>query len=146
LGEGKSRLRIAAARNLVQHCAMKLVALAAAAALVFPQIASAASPKKGAKLEGMEYLKARHIILGYGWTPFSGNCSGPDVSNRTCASYPEVGNCTGVGVGLCDMTFVRRNRCLELVTIGGAPQDKPGDTVVRDVTFRHAPCPKNPAY
>jgi hypothetical protein len=97
-----------------------------------------------AKLEEMEYLEARKVIVGYGWQPLTGDCSGPDVSAQTCARYPEVGNCTGVGIGLCDMTFVRRDRCLVVVTVGGAPQAEAGDTTVRDVSFQRGPCSKEP--
>jgi hypothetical protein len=120
---------------------MKMIILVATAALVLlHQPASPAS--KAIKLEGMEYLKARRVILGHGWRPSAGSCRGPDVSARTCATYPEVGICSGLGNGPCGMTFVRRSRCLLLSTIGGAPQAKPGDTVIVDVTFRPAPCPK----
>jgi hypothetical protein len=125
---------------------MKSIMLTALAVLLVWQPAWAEASKRPAKLEGMEYLAARKVVLGFGWRPLAGHCSGADLSAETCAKFPEVGNCTGVGAGFCDMTFVRRDRCLVLVTIGGAPQNKPGDTLVRDVTFSRAPCPKNPTY
>jgi hypothetical protein len=125
---------------------MKVITLTAAAAFTLlhqPIFAASVltSPKRPAKLEGMEYLEARKVILGFGWRPSSGDCSGPDVDERTCAKYPEIDTCTGVGIGLCGMKFVRRNRCLVLITIGGAPQRQAGDTLVRDVTFLRGPCP-----
>jgi hypothetical protein len=120
---------------------MKRIALALATALLMaPQPVPA---KKPTKLEDMEYLRARKIILRSGWVPVLGECRGPDVNDHTCATYPEVGNCTGVGIGYCDMTFRRGEQCLYLVTIGGAPQDKPGDTEVRDVRFSRGQCVKN---
>ena len=112
-----------------------------AAVLLLPQPVVAA--KKPVRLEDVEYLKARQIILSYGWVPVPGNCGGPDVDDHVCSTYPEVGNCTGVGIGFCDMTFRKANRCLRLVTIAGAPQDEPGDTEVREVTFSKGACLKS---
>lgn len=100
--------------------------------------------RKPIELEDMEYLRARKIILSYGWVPVPGECGGPDVDDHTCTTYPEVGNCTGVGIGYCNMTFKRGKQCLSLVTVGGAPQDEPGDTKVRDVRFSRNQCVKNP--
>ena len=108
------------------------------------QVASAENVQTSIRLEGMEYLQARRIVLGYGWEPLPGDCRGGGTSDEICAQFPEIGNCSGVGVGFCDMTFVRRDRCLRLVTIGGAPDGSPGDTTVRDVRFARAPCPKDP--
>lgn len=102
----------------------------------------AASAAPQAKLEGMPYLQARKVILSYGWKSFPGACSGPDVNRRTCAMYPEVGHCTGIGVGLCQMKFTRRNRCLMVTTIGGAPQAHEGDTVIQEILFRRGQCPR----
>ena len=142
----QARLRpIADISPLRQHRPMKRITLTTAATvmLLHPTIAATAgmSPSGPAKLEGMEYLEARKVILGYGWRPSNGDCGGPDVDEQTCAKYPEIDHCTGVGIGLCGMEFVRRDRCLILITIGGAPQDQPGDTLVRDVTFLRGPCP-----
>lgn len=88
----------------------------------------------------MAYSKARRIILGYGWKPVYGNCSGGGTTASICKKFPEIDNCSGTGVGFCDMLFVRKQRCLSLVTVGGPPPD----AVVRDVAFSAAPCPKNP--
>lgn len=125
---------------------MKRTIVVAAAAVMLLQLpAFSQAQEKSAKgpdrLEGMEYIKARNVILDYGWRPSPGDCGGPDVNDQTCTKYPEVHRCTGVGIGLCTMKFVRGNRCLILEAIGGAPQDHPGDTTIREVTFRHAPCP-----
>lgn len=129
---------------------MKPVMLAAAVAVMLlgqPLWSSPAPSAAGrpARLEGMEYLKARKIILGYGWKPFRGECNGPDVDSGTCQRYPEIDDCTGVGIGLCAMTFARGNLCLHVVTVGGAPHDEPGDTAVRHLTFRRGRCTPAPA-
>ena len=98
------------------------------------------------KLEGLPYLNARKIILQFGWKPFVGACEGAGTTNQLCSLYPEIGNCSGSGIGLCDMSFYRRNRCLVVVAIGGAPGDRSsGDSVVRDVTFRRRPCERQAA-
>ena len=104
----------------------------------------AQSVKKPGKLEGKDYLTARKAILSYGWTPLQGDCSGGGTDNDTCATYPEIGNCSGTGVGFCDMTFVRRDRCLIVVTVGGEPKaTRRGEPKVRDVQFRRGPCSKD---
>jgi hypothetical protein len=89
----------------------------------------------------MSYPKARRVILGYGWKPKAGNCSGGGTTVSICKKYPEVGNCSGTGAGYCDMTFTRRRRCLRIITAGGPPGP---DAVVQDVVFSAAPCSKNP--
>jgi hypothetical protein len=102
--------------------------------------AAGAKKTKPAKLEGMAYPKARRVILGYGWKPVSGNCGGGGTTESICKKFPEIGNCSGTGVGFCDMLFVRKRRCLSIVTVGGPPPD----AVVRDVVFSAGPCSKNP--
>jgi hypothetical protein len=126
---------------------MRPILLAAASGLLLlsqplwskPAASAAVRP---ARLEGMEYLKARRIILGYGWRPFRGACSGV-VGPQSCARFPEIDNCSGTGEGLCSMAFARGGRCLILVTAGSAPADQPGDTVVRDVTFNRGVCERS---
>jgi hypothetical protein len=109
-----------------------------------PVAASVKPTAKTTNLEGMDYVSARKVILGYGWQPLPGNCGGGGASNLTCSTYPEIGNCSGSGVGFCDMTFVRPNRCLVVVTVGGAPDAKKhGESVVRDVQFRRGTCSKD---
>jgi hypothetical protein len=101
----------------------------------------AALAKETVRLEGMEYLAARKVILGYGWAPAPGKCGGGGTDGHTCSAYPEIRNCSGTGVGLCDMSFVKRDRCLTVVTIGGPPRaDGGGEPAVRDVQFRRGPC------
>lgn len=94
---------------------------------------------RSAKLEGMPYLKARPIILKYGWLPHGEECSGPPVNDSVCSRFPEIGYCSGSGLGYCGMDFTRENRCLIVTTIGGLPEE---GSIVRDVTFRRGPCPK----
>ena len=97
--------------------------------------------RTSARLEGMTYVKARQVVLSFGWHPLIGGCSGGGTDEQTCARYPEIGNCSGTGIGFCDMTFFRRDRCLILVTVGGSNM---GDATVRDVQFRRGPCSKDP--
>jgi hypothetical protein len=97
-------------------------------------IATTARP---AKLEGMPYSEAREIISQFGWISFKGDCSGPPVNESICSHFPEIGYCSGSGVGFCGMYFYRKNRCLILVTVGGLPSE---GSVVRDVTFQRKPC------
>ena len=107
--------------------------------VALPQPLAAAKP---ARLEGMPYAKARSLILSYGWRPVSGSCGG--ASNDTCENFPEVGNCSGTGLGFCDMSFARRNRCLVVVTVGGEPRIRNRrEPTVRDLQFRTRPCSKD---
>lgn len=104
----------------------------------------AAAPKP-ARLEGIPYARARTIILGYGWKPLPGYCEGGGTSDSICGQFPEIGNCSGTGVGFCDMTFIRNERCLTLVTVGGAPAiGEESEPVIRDVEFSRGPCSKDP--
>ena len=89
------------------------------------------------KLEGMEYLQARSIILNLGWKPDRGSCQGIALTRQICHRFPEIDECSGVGLGYCSMHFVRNGRILNLVTIGGPPRlDGQSDTVVRGVQFQ----------
>lgn len=95
------------------------------------------------QLEDMAYLGARKVILGLGWQPLGGPCEG--VLQATCTDFPEIGNCSGTGVGYCDMTFRRADRCLTVVTTGGAPDRAEPESVAVDwVRFSKAPCNKDP--
>jgi uncharacterized protein YecT (DUF1311 family) len=110
------------------------------ASAVQPMPSTTASAKP-AKLEGLPYPQARAIILRYGWKPLKGECTGAGANDRICSRYPEIGNCTGNGIGFCDMSFYRKDRCLIVVAIGGAPTESgSGDSKVRDVTFIRRPC------
>ncbi|WP_443750732.1 hypothetical protein [Asticcacaulis solisilvae] len=118
-----------------------LAAIGGFAALrLAPQKAQPAADKT-LKLEYMEYVSARKVILGYGWKPVSGPCM--QVDDKTCAAFPEIGSCAAVDPGECGMVFVRQDRCLYLTTTGGQPDPSgPGDTQVEDVSFRSGPCSK----
>ena len=95
------------------------------------------------KLEGMDYMEARAIIHSYGWSPMRAECSG--IDEATCLRFPEIGNCSGTGMGFCDMHFTRSNRCLSLVTVGGPPDSvADGEPSVRDVAFSRIPCRTDP--
>jgi hypothetical protein len=98
-----------------------------------------------ARLEGMAYLDAREVILTLGWSPVEGPCMGGGARETTCADFPEIGNCSGTGVGYCDMTFRRKDRCLAVVTTGGTPDRTDREGVAVDwVRFSKAPCKKDP--
>lgn len=104
-------------------------------------MANAAAPRsRPLRLEGMDYLPARRIILGYGWQPMVGPCEAIDDSE--CAAFPEIDTCSGVWPGYFHMVFMRRNRCLDVVTRGGEPEagQEQSDTIVRDVSFLHGRC------
>ena len=101
------------------------------------------NPPKQVKLEGMDYDKARAVILGYGWKPFPGECAGPPIDKSICGFYPELGYCQGTGRGYCGMTFAKENRCLILTTVE-SPPGRGGYTVITDVFFRPGPCSKDP--
>lgn len=108
-----------------------------------PQSTQAASRVANpVKLEHMDYFSARKLILSYGWSAMSGPCE--QVSQNTCARFPEIGSCSGVDPGYCGMVFVKKNKCLYITTIGGEPEgDVEGDTHIEKVTFRPGPCSKN---
>ena len=102
-----------------------------------------ASSVRPARLEGMEYGEARQFVVSLGWVPVASNCDGIDA--ETCSRFPEIGNCSGTGMGYCDMHFARKDRCLDVVTTGGYPAPMEQGTTVSDVYFRRAPCSmKNP--
>ena len=109
------------------------------------EAASGSPSRKSVKLEGMDYIEARKVILSYGWKPLAGGCGGGVVDDYLCRKYPEIGNCSGTGLGFCDMTFIRPKRCLTIVTVGGSPDDRyGGEARIRSVTFTRAPCSKDP--
>ncbi len=96
------------------------------------------------RLEDMDYLEARKIILGFGWVPLGGKCQGV-MSDESCRQFPELGNCSGTGLGFCDMTFRRADRCLTVVTTGGEPsRDNESSAQVDWVRFYGGPCSKDP--
>lgn len=107
-----------------------------------PYIAKAAvQSSTSSRLEGMGYLAARRIILGYGWEPMTGAC----LEDRSeCVRFPEIHVCSGVAPGYCAMVFTRRNRCLYVTTSGGPPiAGEERDTHVIEVGFRRGPCSKD---
>ena len=95
------------------------------------------------RLEEMNYLDARKAIIRLGWQPLDGPCDA--ISQTTCTDFPEIGNCSGTGLGFCDMHFRRGKRCLMVVTTGDAPdRSTPDRTSVEWVRFTEAPCAKDP--
>ena len=121
--------------------ALGAVSLASPAQSSPPYVAKAAvQSSRPSRLEGMGYLAARRIILGYGWEPVTGSC----LENASeCAGFPEIHFCSGVAPGYCGMAFRRRNRCLYVGTSGGQPiAGEESDAHVIDVVFRRGPCLK----
>ena len=99
-----------------------------------------------ARWELLAYVEARRTILDSGWQPLSGPCEG-FVGDEVCRKYPEIGNCSGTGLGFCDMHFERNGHCLVVITTGGHPRsEEPGETHVEDVVVRKGPCDKGNTY
>ena len=117
-------------------------ALLAPAATSTPAIAKTTASNKAVKLEGMGYLKARKIILGYGWKPVHGACQ---TAGADCRRYPEIEACSCRGTAPCAMVFEKKNQCLGVGTIGGPPQTEEADTVVANVNFMRKKCATNTA-
>lgn len=109
---------------------------------LFP--AGGADPPEGLPLGEMNYIDARKVILGKGWVPLDGPCSG-FTADDACSAFPEVGYCQGTGLAQCDMNFRRGERCLVVVTTGGYPNPAyPEDSLVQWVRIHDAPCTKDP--
>jgi hypothetical protein len=91
------------------------------------------------KLDHMDYVRARKIILRNGWIP-KGACV--DNSKSTCSHFPEMDDCTLVSPTFCSMAFVKKKQCLIIQTNGDPPDDEmPPAGIVLAVTIRPAPCP-----
>jgi hypothetical protein len=106
-------------------------------------IANAAAPRsRPVRLEGMDYVPARRVILSYGWVPAPGPCFG--VTESECASFPEIDSCSCCSRAPCAMLFIRGNRCLSILTEIGPPEAgvEESDTHVVDVSFRSHHCSK----
>jgi hypothetical protein len=103
--------------------------------------ASSRSSGQAHNLEHMDYASARKVILADGWSPVLGHCE--QVSKDTCARFPEIDSCSGVGLGYCGMVFVKQRKCLYVVTTGGQPDGGGKYLTVETVTFRHGQCSKN---
>lgn len=106
---------------------------------------AAASRSRPARLEGMDYVPARRVILGYGWRPAAGPCFG--VTESECASFPEIDSCSCCEQAPCAMLFIRGDRCLLVSTEVGPPEAaaEESDTHVVYVAFHRHHCSKNPS-
>src|SRR5690606_5777892 len=74
--------------------------------------------------QGMVYQDAREIILNGGWQGARLYAEmGCQTHDDTCARFPEVDSCTGIGDPLCRFVFTdgRSNR-LVVVTFGEDPR------------------------
>jgi hypothetical protein len=119
---------------------VSLIAGAVSILTTVPAVGAAAAGSRRVKLEGMGYLKARSIILSYGWKPLLGHC---EADESACDRYPEIEACSCCGTAPCAMVFVKQNRCLGVGTIGGPPQPEEADAVVTDVRFMRGHCSKH---
>ena len=127
------------APNLLTMISLTLLSTQSFAQPTLPASHGAKPPK----LEGMEYPKARKIILGYGWVLSPGNCTGIDRNyDNSCARFPEIENCSGTGVGYCDMDFAKPGQCLTVTTVGGPPGNagKGEETIVDEIYFSRHRC------
>ena len=114
------------------------LAVAMAFALTSQPALFAKKPTKPTKLEGMEYLRARQVILGYGWKPWVGHC---EADASTCAAFPEVDVCSASFPIQCGMRFVRQGSCLRVGTAGDAPPGyEEGEPHVDGVVVSHSTC------
>lgn len=124
--------------------ALSAASLGAPAQPSLPHGLKAAAPRgRPVRLEGMAYVPARRIILGYGWVPAPGPCQvGSGLEASDCESFPELDVCSGVSPGFCSIVFTRRGLCLDIITTGGPPVvgQVRGDTEVFRVHFRRGQC------
>jgi hypothetical protein len=138
----------AAKRNVPMNKLFFVLMAAALSALAQPfplDVANASAPtSRPPRLEGMNYLRARRIVMSYGWVPAAGPCFG--VTASECTSFPEIDSCSCCGRAPCAMLFIRRNRCLSILTEVGPPDPavEDGDTHVVYVSFRGHHCSKSP--
>src|SRR3954453_11634288 len=101
--------------------ALSALTLGALAQPYPPYIANAAVPRtRPARLEGMDYVPARRVILSYGWRPAAGPCFG--VTESECASFPEIDSRSCCEQAPCAMLFIRGDRCLSILTEVGPPE------------------------
>jgi hypothetical protein len=106
-------------------------------------VARGAKAARSNKLEGMDYISARKIILSHGWKPVGGPCDG--VLASSCTRFPEIEVCSVVYPGHCSTRFVRGRGCLSVITIGAVPGGYWAmDTLVDQVSFGRGshPCAK----
>ena len=102
---------------------------------------STASSTAALKINGMDYGRARKIILTQGWKAVPGPCQ--QIDQKTCGHFPEIESCAGAGADYCAMAFVRQNQCLYVTTLGDPPYGSDaGAARVKKTTFRPGPCAK----
>ena len=123
---------------------LSVVSLGVSVQALPSDIANATEPRsRPARLEGMNYVPARRIILSHGWVPAAGTCEvGAGLAASDCESFPELDVCSPVSPGYCSIVFSRAGLCLYILTTGGPPvagQER-GDTEVSDVSFRRGRC------
>ena len=105
------------------------------------EVAMIADPDDSSGLD--PYLTLRDAMLDDGWTPVAGACQG--VFNVPCEDFPEIENCTGTGLGFCDMTFERNQSCLSVVITDGPPSlEDRQDAPVYSTRKYAKPCRSNP--
>lgn len=93
------------------------------------------------KINGLDYGRARKMILAQGWKAVPGPCQ--QIDQKTCGYFPEIESCAGAGADYCAMAFVRQNQCLYVTTLGDPPYgNDAGAARVKKTTFRPGPCVK----
>jgi hypothetical protein len=99
------------------------------------------TPAPALKINGMDYGRARKMILAQGWKAVPGPCQ--QIDQKTCGYFPEIESCAGAGASYCAMAFVRQNQCLYVTTLGDPPYGSDaGAARVKKTTFRPGPCEK----
>jgi hypothetical protein len=108
---------------------------------ILEPVVSLIVPTSSASIEGMEYEKARSIILDDGWKPWSGPC---EADKNTCAKYPEINSCSESLPVYCGMDFIQKNQCLVVSTVGEAPPGfETGVPTVQGFKVLDGSCPTN---
>lgn len=79
---------------------------------------------------GMDYVRARQILLGQGYIPATQRPTVPcEEGDRRCQNYPEMLYCSPTGIALC--AFIWRTPRGETIEILTAGEDNPGVEQVR---------------
>lgn len=114
-----------------------LFAIAAAAA-----VSSAPLMAKGSELfpsfTGQRYITVRSKLIAVGYRPI--RVSTRDLSDgcpgfSSCAAYPEVANCSGIGIALCESAFFnsRTGKYIKIISYGES--DKLVASIYRAANF-----------
>lgn len=108
-----------------------------AVALVAAVLATPLAAQQGevfSSFAGQRYADVRRKLVAFGYRPtrvpnrdISDNCPG----FSSCAAYPEVANCSGVGIALCESSFFNRRTGKYLKIVSYGESDKLIDGIYR---------------